>query len=103
MFDTLDIPPSDNDYSFTYVVPSSVLYPSFVLARDYTMIGSNTHPETTITCQTLMVLLGLAQGWDLDYTSATVLDVYRQEAQERGYTSHGCSDRDAAAQWQYLP
>lgn len=103
LFRTYNIAPSSNDYIFPTVSESNSLYPSFVLARDYTMIGNNTNPQSVITCQTLMVILGLVEGRNLNYTSATVLDVFRAEGGERGYTAYGCTDRDAVAQRENLP
>lgn len=102
LFETLAIPPSTNTYTFTNVSTTSPLYPSFVLARDYAMIGTATQPTTPITCQTLMILLGLAQRRDLTYTSSTVFDTFWSEAQARGYTAT-CSDRTAIATWAMLP
>ncbi len=103
LFATLDIPASTNNYTFTFVDRLSTLYPSFVLARDYSMIGTNINPQSNISCQTLMVLLGLAQKRGVTYTSATVLDAFWAEAVEKGYTAYGCDDRTAIAQRSDLP
>ncbi len=103
LFSTYHIPASTNNYTFTYVPSSSSVYPSFVLARDYTMIGTATHPESQLTCQTMMVLLWLIEKWDLSYNSDTVLDVFRNEAVKRGRTQYGCEERGATATWADLP
>ena len=49
------------------------MYPGFQAAYAKRMIGSNTNPATQIKCGNLMVLLGLAEGWELAYAPANII------------------------------
>ena len=56
-----DLAPSSNVYTFTHVGRSDPLYDTFATARDYTMIGTATHPDLSVLCKHVMVLVGLAE------------------------------------------
>ncbi|USN54682.1 MAG: hypothetical protein H6765_09400 [Candidatus Peribacteria bacterium] len=78
-----DLPTLDGSVLFNYVPSSSPLYASFQAAYAKRMIGSNTNPDTKIRCGNLMVLLGLAEGWNLAYAPSTIISQFWQEAEER--------------------
>ena len=104
LLDAYDLPlTTDTSVVFTNVATSDSLYPAFATAYSYRMIGRATYPDQPILCQHLMVLLGLAEEWELSYTSANVFDVYWAEAERRWYTAYGCEELDQQALFANLP
>lgn len=103
LVETYNLEQSSDAYTFSYVSRESPLYDAFATARAYSMIGSATRPDQLIQCRHLMVLLGLAEGWDLNYTSANVFDVFAAYAQTQGYISERCEDPLAVATFADLP
>ena len=91
------------DYTFTQVSRSSELYPAFAAAHEYRMIWRATSPDQPVLCKHVMVLVWLAEWWDLIYSSANVFDVYRQEAIVRWYTNFWCEDQNQQALFANLP
>jgi hypothetical protein len=94
--------PAKSQYVFTHVSSSSELYTPFNIARDYTMIWSATHPDQKILCKHLMVLVWLAEWWDVD-VSWWVFEWYRLTAQEKWYLSNGCTQQNTQATYGQVP
>lgn len=88
---------------FVYVAEGSPLYEPFLIGKQYRMIGTNTSPESLVTCKHLMVLLGLAEGRAVSYSAGGIFDAYRQEAERRGYLQAGCDEMDQIATRDDLP
>lgn len=100
---TYDLSAGSEYNNFVYVSKDNDLYPAFATARDYTMIGSATHPDQEILCKHLMVLLWLAEGRKLSYTVDTVFDIYWTEARKRWYLDYGCEEMNQEASFENLP
>lgn len=81
-------------YSFAFVDQSSPLYDSFAIARDYSMIGTATSPNQIVLCKHMMVLMWLAEWWELAWWD--VFTAYWNEATRRWYTTT-CSEQNAQA------
>lgn len=67
---------------FTYVSSTNPLYPYWKTAYENSMIGAKTNPSTKITCETYQVFKGMLLDWPLQYTSANVKKVFRDEAKK---------------------
>jgi len=67
---------------FTYVSSTNPFYPYWKTAYDKSMIGAKTNPSTKITCETYQVFKWMLLDWDLQYTSANVKRVFRDEAKK---------------------
>ncbi len=67
---------------FTYVSPTNPFYAYWKTAYDKSMIGAKTNPSTKITCETYQVFKGMLLDWKLNYTSANVKNIFRDEAKK---------------------
>lgn len=65
------------------------------------MIGTNINPDRQVRCGNLMVLLGIAQKWEVS-SSIPVLDAYREAAVARQMTG-GCQDAQQVVTWADIP
>lgn len=68
------------DVKFTYVSYSNELYPYFRTAYASALIGSSTNPTKLALCDTLIVMKWLLEKWPVTYTSATVMQKFRDYA-----------------------
>jgi hypothetical protein len=96
-----DLWPAKWGYTFSFVAQDSALYESFAIAREYTMIGSATRPEQPVLCKHLMVLLWLAEWWDVVVTG-DVFDAYRNMATDTWYIGT-CIDQNQQARMSDVP
>lgn len=74
--------------SLTRVSRTNELYPTFATAVSKGMIGKDVKPTTTVSCDTYLVLKGIALGWKVKYTGKPFA-AYRAEAEARGKVN-GC-------------
>ena len=56
---------NSKNITFTYVATSNDNYKYFKTAAREWMIGKSTNPETNITCDTYIVMKGLAENWNV--------------------------------------
>lgn len=73
---------------FQFVSAKSSLYAAFATAYSKRMIGKDIKPTTKVSCDTYLVLKGIAAGWKLSYTG-TPFAAYRAEAEKKGLVN-GC-------------
>ena len=68
------------DVKFAYISYSNELYPYFRTAYASALIGSSTSPTKLALCSTMIVMKGILEKWPVTYTSATVMQKYRDYA-----------------------
>lgn len=73
---------------FTYISTKNDLYASFATAYSKAMIGTTINPATKVSCDTYLVLKGIAAGWKVSYTGSPFA-AYRAEA-EKQWAVNGC-------------
>lgn len=81
---------SGKSYNFTNITKSNVLYAPFNIAASKAMIGEKINPASKVSCNTYLVLKGMAAGWDVNYTG-TPQAAYRAKAGELNQVN-GCKD-----------
>lgn len=81
---------SGKSYNFANVSRSNILYTPFNIAASKAMIGENINPITKVSCNTYLVLKGIAAGWSVSYTG-TPQPAYRAKAVEL-WQVNGCTD-----------
>ena len=81
---------SGKTFTFTNVSKSNVLYTPFNIAASKAMIGENISPASKVSCNTYLVLKGIAAWWKVSYTGAPQA-AYRAKAVELWQTN-GCKD-----------
>lgn len=79
-----------NDFTFASIATNNVLYVPFNIAASYSMIGTTINPSGKVSCNTYLVLKGIAQDREVSYTWAPQ-GAYRQKALELGQVN-GCED-----------
>lgn len=89
-------------YSFSRIKQTSDLYEVFNTAYSLGMIGKDIDPSWRMRCKHMMVLLGLAEAWDVT-NKASIFDAYWSYAQSMEYTTHGCDDQEAYARRKDIP
>ncbi len=72
-------------YTFTNLSSDAPLYSAFNIARAEWMVWSNIDPQRRVWCQNLMVILWLAEWWNVNM-SVGVFERYWTVAQERWLT-----------------
>lgn len=87
---TYNLKDTDKAYpKFTRVSVKNALYSSFATAYSKGMIGTSINPGTKVSCDTYLVLKGIAAGWKVSYTGKPFA-AYRAEAESRGAVN-GCN------------
>lgn len=81
---------SGRSFNFANISKSNILYGPFAIAASKAMIGENINPMSKVSCNTYLVLKGMAAGWDVTYTG-TPQPAYRKKAVELWMVS-GCTD-----------
>lgn len=71
------------DISFTYVSFKNPYYHEWRTAYANKMIGTTTNPSKYIVCESYIVMKGLLEKWNVQYTASTVLSKFRAEAVRR--------------------
>ena len=74
-------------FTFTTIGQENSLYPSFAIAASHSMIWSTINPSTKPSCDTYLVLKGIAQQRKVDYTWAPQA-AYRAKANELGQVNN---------------
>ncbi len=75
--------------NFTYVTTKNPYYAERRTAYAHKMIGKDTNPSKYIVCESYIVMKGIAEWWDVSYTSSNVLTQFRNEAVKRN-ALNGC-------------
>ena len=81
---------SGKTFTFTNVSKSNVLYAPFNTAATKAMIGEGINPISKVSCNTYLVLKGIAANWSVSYTGAPQA-AYRAKANDLGQVN-GCTD-----------
>ena len=81
---------SGKSFSFSNITSSNILYTPFNIAASKSMIGENINPVGKVSCNTYLVLKGIASGWTVSYTG-TPQGAYRAKATELGKVNN-CKD-----------
>ncbi len=68
------------DVKFANVSYTNELYPYFRTAYASTLIGTTTSPVKLALCNTLIVMKGILEKWPVTYTTANVMQKYRDYA-----------------------
>lgn len=76
--------------TFTYVAKTNTLYPTFAIAASKGMIGASTNPTNKVSCNTYLVLKGIAAGWKVDYKAWDPFSAYRTTATTK-WAVNGCA------------
>ncbi len=74
-------------FTFTTIGQENSLYPSFAIAASHSMIWSTINPSTKPSCDTYLVLKGIAQKRTVTYTGAPQA-AYRAKANELGQVNN---------------
>lgn len=90
-----DLGPASWTYSFTNIANSSPLYAPFARARDLWMIWTDISPTRQVKCKNLMVIIGLAEWWNIS-TASWVFNAYWSEATSRWITQ-ACGEQEDVA------
>jgi len=87
---------------FSYITRQSVLYPSFVYALNQNMIGINQDPDQVMKCKHLLIMMWLAESWDIQDGSDIVAD-YRSDNRATKILNQWCKSPDQLVLWVNLP
>lgn len=66
--------------SFKNITSSNALYSAFNIAASKGMIGAEINPASKVSCNTYLVLKGIAAGWKVDYKAGDPFGPYRTTA-----------------------
>lgn len=66
--------------SFRNITSSNALYSAFAIAASKGMVGADINPASKVSCNTYLVLKGLAAGWKVDYKAGDPFGPYRTAA-----------------------
>ncbi len=88
---------------FSYISKESVLYPWFAYGLEMWMIWVGIDPSLTVKCWNLFVLLWLAQWWDIDWNSESIINDFWLEAQSKWLMKRGCEEKRQIALWSQSP
>ena len=69
--------------TFTNITSTSALYSAFNIAANKGMIGVGINPASKMSCNTYLVMKGIAAGWKVEYKSGDPFGPYRAAAQKR--------------------
>lgn len=69
---------------FYYISPSDTDYQAFQAAYAKRMLGATIKPDTQAAARNILVMVGIAEGWNIDKNITNVFDRYTQYAQEHG-------------------
>lgn len=75
-----NLPIPTGTIKFTNIASTSELYNDFKAWYAARFFGPSINPSTTVSCNVYFVMLGLAQKWQVTYSSSTIFDAYRAEA-----------------------
>lgn len=81
---------SGKSFTFTNITKSNILYAPFNTAASKSMIGETINPASKVSCNTYLVLKGMAAGWQVSYTG-TPQPAYRAKAVALGQVNN-CKD-----------
>jgi hypothetical protein len=76
--------------SFKNISPSNSTYSTFVIAANKGMIGNDINPASTVSCNTYLVLKGIAADWKVDYKAWNPFGAYRTMAFNK-WEINGCT------------
>ncbi len=77
--------------TFTNISTTNSLYSPFAIAASRGMIGGNINPGSNVSCNTYLVLKGIAQWRQVTYPAGSPFAAYRAEAVRR-WVVNGCAD-----------
>ena len=81
---------SGKSFNFNNITSSNILYSPFNTAASKSMIGETINPSSKVSCNTYLVLKGIASWWKVSYTGAPQA-AYRAKALELGKVNN-CKD-----------
>ena len=81
---------SNKNTTFTNISKSNDLYSVFNIAASKSMIGWDINPTSKLSCNTYMVLKGIAAGRKVEYSAGNPFSAYRKEA-EKKWAVNGCT------------
>lgn len=81
---------SNKNTTFKNISKSNDLYTSFNIAASKSMIGGDINPTSKLSCNTYMVLKGIAAGRKVEYSAGNPFSAYRKEAEKR-WAVNGCT------------
>jgi hypothetical protein len=80
---------SGKSVSFKNITSNNALYKSFSIAASKGMIGSDINPASKVSCNTYLVLKGIAAGWKVEYKAGDPFGPYRTAAFNK-WQVNGC-------------
>lgn len=81
---------SNKNTTFNNISKSNDLYNPFNIAASKSMIGWDINPTSKLSCNTYLVLKGIAAGRKVEYSAGNPFSAYRKEAEKR-WAVNGCT------------
>ncbi len=96
---------ASQNVDFSYIPSESALYPAFVYAHSLGMIGVDVDPSDIIKCKHMVVMLWLAQWWDISgLVASDIVDKYWDFAgRNSSILTYGCIEQNQLVIWSMLP